>query len=372
MEFDLQRGLRDLGGAPSVGPDTVPTDLVLRRVRRGRALRTAGIGVAAAAVIVGAVVAVVALPRDPVPPADTPTPAPEVTTTPAPTPFQTPEPTEAESEPAVVAVTVDGTIVRLNPETGTELGSVVPQVGLASVRSIALSPDGLDLYTTTDTTTILRISLHDGAAQEIATGVNPSVSPDGTTLAYIGPAPGTENPSLNLLDIASGVTRHSPIPGEYQPATWIGEPSWTSDGSLVAFECCFDDAADIAVTDPRAEDVWSSAEWLHPAPDAEHDGIAYATVSWRDPVWLADGRLAVRVTDAWDENPVDDGPVAVVDPAIGTPHVLEALVGTLVSDIAARPDGQSLLVLTHDSTLLRWDDDGSVRELATGIAAVAW
>lgn len=88
MEFDLRAHLRDLSAAPTVHPEAVPTDVVLARVRRGRALRATSVAVASAAAVLAVGAVVYASPWQSTPPAQTPRPT---ATEPAPT--TSPEPT---------------------------------------------------------------------------------------------------------------------------------------------------------------------------------------------------------------------------------------------------------------------------------------
>ncbi len=98
MDYDLNRGLRDLGADPDVRAATLPLDRVLRRAHRRRAARVTGLSAVGATTVVALAVGGMAitgnLRPDPAPPVVVPTPSatasPAPTTTPSPT--ETPEP----------------------------------------------------------------------------------------------------------------------------------------------------------------------------------------------------------------------------------------------------------------------------------------
>ena len=106
MEYDLTHGLRDLSRTPPVTP--LPAEPVVRRVRRGRAIRTVGVGLASASLIIGAAVVVYAAPWDatPAPPA-----------TPSPTPTPTPDPSPPTG-PLFDATTMDNLFLPVETLTG--------------------------------------------------------------------------------------------------------------------------------------------------------------------------------------------------------------------------------------------------------------
>lgn len=99
MDFDLQRGLRDLGADPAVRGTVLPVDTLLRRAHRRRAVRATtysavGTGAAAALVVGGVTLA------DARPPVHEPAPAaPTRTATATPRPTPTPTPTATPTPP---------------------------------------------------------------------------------------------------------------------------------------------------------------------------------------------------------------------------------------------------------------------------------
>lgn len=107
MDYDLNRGLRDLGDDPDVRAATLPLDRVLRRAHRRRAARVTGLSAVGATTVVALAVGGMAitgnLRPDPAPPVVVPSPTPSVTASPspitAPSPTETPEPREAQEAP---------------------------------------------------------------------------------------------------------------------------------------------------------------------------------------------------------------------------------------------------------------------------------
>lgn len=111
MDYDLNRGLRDLGDDPGVRAATLPLDRVLRRAHRRRAARVTGLSAVGATTVVALAVGGMAitgnLRPDPAPPVVVPSPTPSATASPAPTttpsPTETPEPQETAYEPDLSA-----------------------------------------------------------------------------------------------------------------------------------------------------------------------------------------------------------------------------------------------------------------------------
>lgn len=127
MDYDLNRGLHDLGADPDVRAASLPLDRVLRRAHRRRAARVTGLSAVGATTVVALAVGGMAitgsLRPDPAPPVVVPSPAPTITASPTPTtappPTRTPEPQETPYVPDLSAcgTTLDGRIY----DYGTDL-----------------------------------------------------------------------------------------------------------------------------------------------------------------------------------------------------------------------------------------------------------
>lgn len=385
MDFDLQRGLHDLSAAPSIPPDALPTERVLTRVHRERALRAAATGAVGLAVVVGAAVAVVALPRDPAPPVDSPPPTPEVTTTtpsPAPTPSETPttSPTpDPPAEPPLVALTNAGEIVLLDPQTGATLQTVMSGLSTEDPAKIALTvaPDRTTAYVsnivdrpTGSEREIVRVSLDGSSSEVIAEGMQPAISPDGATLAYVGrdPArPGSEEPGLILLDIATGTSRFISSGLDASGAGWIDQPAWSRDGSRLYVPLGYEGS--------ELQAVEATATTFADAVSLGDD------IGEKEPVVLADG--TVLVACGYSYSGLDDTYVAAIDPTTGAAtERLAPVAGRHIVDMAAHPTAQGVAFLAVTTTpegmeqptwdLYRWDEGGEPRLLGTGFVAVAW
>lgn len=382
MEFDLQRGLRDLSSTPAVTPD-VPVERVLTRVHRGRALRATAIGAVSLAVVVGAAVAVYAAPWQPMPPVVTPSPTLEPSPTPDVTPEPTVEPTPTETpepvDPPIVALTDTGALVMVDPETGAITRTVYEGLSTDDPWKTALtvSPDLLYAFVSHVVATepgtrweILRISLANGSAELVAEGIQPAISPDGSTLAYAGvdpSIPDEEGLALVLRDLATGAERYIPSGYGGNPSAWLDQIAWSPDGNTL-FVPRGMEGSELFAIDARATDFEQAVE-------LGGDGIGES-----EPVVLADGTLVVLCSN-YEALP-EEAYVAVIDPLSGsvTAHV-EPLSGLPIFDMAARPSGRGLAFLAEATTvydgalggdLYRWDDGGQPRLLAEGFLAIAW
>lgn len=401
MEYDLPRGLHDLAQTPAVGP--LAPDDVITRVRRGRALRTTAVTVASAAVIIGAAALVNAAPWDttPVPPA-TPTPAPTQDHNPEPTPDHTPEPTgEPEpTEPPIVALTTNGDLVLLDPETGEIIEVVTSDESLRG--PISLTEDRSFAYPGRDgpPSDVVRVSLADGSTTTVVEGHSPSLSPDSRTLAYIAQyninhPDDSEWRSLALLDLVTGEAQYLADNTCGGCGRRIDQPAWSLDGSRLYVSAGFVDGLIPSLS------VLEVVPGLTPTLDDARVILADSTEREHlgHPTFLPDGRLAfVGVVDG-RTGPLDgsgpEGPiwgvVGVVDPAtseIVELHQFPELRSidaegrhvTWTNDAAASPTEPTLAIVVEDWSnpsegrfhLYLWEDDNELRLLVEGIVAVGW
>lgn len=418
MDFDLQRGLRDLNNAPRFDGDVVELDRVIRRVHRGRAVRTAAVGVTSAAAVVAlaATVQAVGFRGDAAPPAVTqsagPTPSVEPTPSLQPTPTPAPPPSTAEptvappavvETPNIVALTVDGELVLLDAATGERValirdGFTPLRDGVAPRGHLALTPDRRHAFVSEPPAdggenTIVRVSLEDGSRQDVAFGYSPAVSPDGRTLAYIGSDagadplgdPSTESRGVYLLDLTTGEAREIRDPACVACDRVLGSLAWSPDGSSIVLEAGASELTqwiDVVVVDVTATSL-DEARILLPA-SADGEGAA----SWHLPTFMADGRLAASRTVQLDDyadlervGSIIRSSVVIVDPASG--QVLEEFAlapSSTLSSLAAGPDGEGFVTVTFDvliddrwtSTLQRFGDDGSPGITVEGIVSADW
>lgn len=423
MNVDLRERLHALNRAQVVDPQPVSPELVLTRVHRRRAVQTAAAGLAAAAVVVGIGAVVYAAPWDapPMPPA-TSTP----TVTPEPSPEPTPDPTvqppetaapavpEAPEVPPLVAVTAANDLVVIDPDTGEITRVVLSGISDDPDHSPALdvSPDGRHAYITSPGAgwpgEVQRVPFSDGTPEPIGVGGSPAVSPDGRTLAYVGPDPGAdpeESRGLNLVDLGTGqLVRHIPDSTCIGCGRFVGPPFWSPDGSRLFMALGWVDgyptAAEYIVE--ITEDTVELSEARQVGP--EHVPATGIFTRWPSATFLADGRLVAFEASgdeaAWRD--ADDGPglqvaerLAIVDPDSGAVTQRVALPDGLrlagnhgegrttirPVQIAASPYGPSLAMVVwlgwdnvdgHHYALYRWDIDGELQHLADDIVAVVW
>ncbi|WP_188079047.1 hypothetical protein [Actinotalea subterranea] len=225
MDFDLQRGLRDLGADPAVRGTVLPVDTLLRRAHRRRAVRATtysavGTG-AAAALVVGGVTLADARPpvHEPAPaaPTRTATATPRPTPTPTPTATPTPPPPPA-FQPAWDLCGTDADLEwgRASGEVGLwgwatgegADGEVLADVGApvrAEVRLMSLDDSGT--VTATVGRSVLRVWNGDDATGSIA-----AVATSPVTLSVTG----TTQPDglvLGTLDATFAACDSSPTAG---------------------------------------------------------------------------------------------------------------------------------------------------------------
>lgn len=413
MEFDLTQGLRDLSRTPPITP--LPADPVVRRVRRGRAIRTTAVGLATAAVVIGAAAIVNAAPwQNPPPPAETPAPTVE------PTPSETPEPKPSQTPardalPPIVGLTVDGALLELDPDTGQTLRNIANDPDWSG--PLALDRERGHVYLTKDLGwdsagrpgTVQRVSITDGTVVDIDRGRSPALTRDGRTLAYVSTATTpnreafgpevVEAYAVTTLDLDSGATRSVIDSFGDSPARSIGSPAWSADGTRIYVHVGWVDG-------PFQQLVLA----VDPATDVTLDESTMALrprdlgQSWSWPVVLPDGRLVVSIDAqgpeyephwpepdvAWETGSPDSVDVfaAVVDPTTGA--VLERLENPRADVdrvVAAGPDGQLAFIDLLDGGGANWvlylSGPDRVREIGRGtwrdddaldegIAVVAW
>ncbi len=238
MDHNLRDALQGLSNAPRIGPDPVPTDRVLSRIRRGRAVRGVATG-ALAAVLVGGAAAALTLPHNGARPVQGPEPTPSATRTSAPVPRPTATPTPTPpAVPSPVALTAAGELAELDPVTGAAVRTIASDPEWSG--RVALSPDRTYAYVTalgdpadSQAPEVQRVTLANGAVTTVASpGQDPAVSPDGTSLAYVA-VDSSGVASLEIMDLATGaVITVAPDQGPRAERVLVN-PTWTPDSSAI-------------------------------------------------------------------------------------------------------------------------------------------
>jgi hypothetical protein len=131
---------------------------------------------------------------------------------------------------------------------GKIVGTIPGTTGAHCANGLALSADRRSAFfailTGDETPPALdQIDLATGAKHEIASGLDPAVSPDGTKLAFIAtaesPNGGYYTPTgLEILDLGSGTSRKLtqpvPPPGSHKLYWLTGPLNWSPDGDKIA------------------------------------------------------------------------------------------------------------------------------------------
>jgi hypothetical protein len=334
--------------------------------------------VAAGALLIAGAWTAVALRGEPEPiaaPAPTKAPEPPVED---PTPTPTPTPTEEPKAPAIpiLAVTSSGDLVLLDAANGQEIRTITDGLFVRgdSIESVDIAPAGDYAYVNNRVGTvdeILQVRLADGAANTLVNGWDPSVDPTGLILAFGSREPSNEmsGQGLSILEFPSYLRHIPPRAGSMSPdePLLLDEPVWSLDGGLLYVGHGYSEGFAILVVDPHATPTLEAATRLGPPLD----GGTSSSQSWEKPDPMADGRLAVFVRAVGYEPPPESMHVAILDP--GTGEVLKTVDtnGRWVHSLAAHPTETMLAVVFEDGTLAIWDGS-TLRDVASGIEAVAW
>jgi hypothetical protein len=362
--------------------------------------RSRALLIAAVVIAIGAVAALVwALVGRPADAAEEPTSAAtETVAEPSPEPTPTPTPTP-EGLPSIIGLTAAGDLVELDPADGALLRTVATDAAWAG--PLSLTPDRSAVYLTRVTDGIsrpdvVRVSLADGTSEVVAQGRVPSLSPDGTRLAYVGKHPTNpdeEYRALHVLDLASGEITYVPDNTCGGCARRIDQPAWSPDGSRLYVAAGFQDSAlpsmDLLVVVPgtavdldTAEVFQTDDTFVHGAPG--------------NPAFLPDGQLVVVSVVNFGTGDSGDGltshmgaietyeptPPATADlwqfPQLHT-ITLEDELAAQTADAAVAPSGTAMAVVVTDWTgpepvgiLYLWEGGDDLATLAQGITAVAW
>lgn len=301
IEHDLREALAAEADGIEPAPDAwrrVVENAAAGEQQRRRKLWLGGGAMATGLAAVVAVMAVTVLQNDETPvrtiePANDPT-----TTQPAP-----PTTTAPEAKPSeFVAYRSNGQIVIVMPHLGTErvLATakydpvVHPRRGNVSVNNTHVFYDATD--------GVWQVPRAGGAPTRIGPGYIPSVSPDGTTLAY-GKTNGTSGDRLVLRDLASG--REKVLGGK--PNRSFSTVSWSDSSTRLSIFWRSQDADGLMNIDPRtAASLDDAVEVADPATSQPDDGFSYEA-PLGDEAYVAVHRCCLREAPVgtgmeWDES----------------------------------------------------------------------
>lgn len=324
-----------------------------------------------------------------------PTAAPESREPETPTADPTPsdEPAEPTTARPLVVVTQSGVLELLDPTSGAVLRVVRDDLYTEpdDPRAVSVSADGttafLDRRTGGDAGEIVRVSLTDGTADVVAEGSNPSISPDGRTVASVSVAADLPDVPFTLIltDLATGDARALNDTWPSATERLVSGASWSTDASTVFLEVgWFDAPARTSVVSVELATAASldDATPLSPEPDPQ-DPAALTSWSWPRPT--ADGGVAVAASRSeldltTGEEVLRQSWIVVLDTTSGAERRRLAAPTGWVTALALEPDGEGLAVLTAEPdgndgfrrTLHLSDGTGPFVPLVEEIAAVDW
>lgn len=277
--------------------------------------------------------------------------------------------------PRIVAVDGDGRLVVLDDEGD------IDRVLLEGIRvddpasnGIAVAQDRGEVFVTRPgeagaPTELIRVGLAGAGEETLADGSAPSVSPDGSQLAYVklverdGPLPA---PALVVRNLDTGEERE--LARDAEPDFhFIADTAWTADGAQVAFVAGEIFTA-LYLVDARAGTL-DDAERV--GPDAREEGS-----SWSAVTAFGDDTLAV-VETCCDVGDRVRWLVLAVNVAQRTVEGgLLPAERTEASRLDSPAGEQRLLYVTDihpgGGILHRWDGAGAPEIVAEGIVVAAW
>lgn len=384
MGYDLRRGLHDLGDQPPQGGSPLDPGRVLGRVRRTRAVGAAAVGVTSAAAVLGLTFAVQAFPlagdgARPGPAATgepVPSPTPTTTAEPSPTPSLSPSPTPVPPPAALplVAVTVAGEVVTLDPATGERLATIWTGIGVEDVGRVDVTTDRarsvvyVGHRSAAGENEILRIPVDGGEPEVLGRGWSPLLSPDETFLVAAAVDPATDASALAVVDLASGGVRYLPQPDDYT-GRWLRPYSWSPDGTTLYLAVGVEESSGLRTLPVDATSLDQAG--LIASSEGEE---------WEHTVPLGPDLLAVAVRGEGSQPATERFGLRLVDRASGAPvDEIEGMRGRWTYDLVATSDG-GLVVLAGSWSaptpelvldgLYRWDGAEGLVLLSEGIVAV--
>lgn len=306
---------------------------------------------------------------------DPTTTAPEETTT---ITERTTTPTTAfdQGEATVVAVDADGQLVVLDAGSGE-----VDRVRLEDIavddpakNDIARAPERGEIFVTrprpADTPTErVRVAVDGSASESLGEGIAPSVSPDGSRLAYVRSIDtGAQSPApvLVIRELATDDERE--LARDNEPDFhFIPETAWTADGEQVAF------VAGEILTGLYVVDVDAASldEAQRIAPVAREDGTSWSAVTafGEDTLAVVETCCDVGDRQRWLVLAVNLSQQEVAGGLLPGDRVEASRLDS--------PSAERRLVYITDlrpggGTLHRWDGSGEPEVVADEIVAAAW
>jgi hypothetical protein len=295
-------------------------------------------------------------------------------------------PVQPGSRPKVlVAVTTAGAVQALDPATGKALRTLATG---AVGEEIGLSPDGLTVYYETPVGCahqINRVPTAGGTSTILGSGGHPTMSPDGTLLAYVlQPGFGAGTTACDradtsagayavvVRDLARGGEKSFPLP----PAVVSGglplpiaHLSWAADNRRLA----------VTIGGGQDNEQWS-VSIMDRTRDTNYPGATSVPVSgpartyYREAVFLPNGDLFVdRECCAGYPPHVTSSELATVDAATGVSRQ-QVAIGLTTRDhgsLDADASGHWLLYLSGPDLLVS-EDGARPTTLATGFQAATW
>ena len=293
-------------------------------------------------------------------------------------------------KPGIVAVTTAGSLVRLDPGSGTATQTLVPSGVLGD--EISVSPGGATVYFAARhgcMGVIESVPIAGGSPTVLGQGVLPAISPDGSKLAFAvepsltqGCFPNTANLAplykLVIRTMSSGTDRLLPLPPQVQKGglpSPISHLSWAADSTRLAVSTS-------AVQDNEGWNVWivdTSVAKYYVQPGS---GVTYVPVTGspaprrsylREGIFLPDGNLFVSRACCGGV-PIRNTSrlMWVVNLSGNLVHQVAIGFANLDHDsLAADASGQWLLYLAnHDLYVSRGGNRPS--QLGSGFIAAAW
>jgi len=222
----------------------------------------------------------------------------------------TPAASPSGGEPGIVAVTVGGALVRVDPSSGSATQTLVPSGVLGD--EISVSPDGSTVYFAVAQgckAQVESVPASGGSPTVIGQGELPAISPDGSKLAFTiephltqGCVPNTPNLGalykLVIRTVTSGAEQVLPLPPQVQKGglpSPISHLSWAADSTRLA-------VSTFAVQDNEGWNVWivdTSVAKYYVQPGA---GVTFLPVTGsptpqrsylREGIFLPDGDLFI-------------------------------------------------------------------------------
>jgi hypothetical protein len=200
------------------------------------------------------------------------------TTVPSTTGSTLPDPGPA-GPPPPVAVALDDTnhLVLVDTADGHVIRTLdTPAISTNDITDVDLSADGGTLYFSIGLA-MYRMSIEGGAPEPVGQGTSPTLSPDGSLLAYTGPDSG-----IVVRDLTTGAER------QWGPrdAGQIGSLSWSPDSSRLAYDFLYNTNHTYVLDTTSTGKLSDVSTELGPYEDKTGGGLY-------SPTFLDDGRIAV-------------------------------------------------------------------------------